>query len=245
MHLDGKIALVTGAASGIGKALARGLASRGATVVGADRSWNDGADASDMLRLECDVADPDSVQACVTDIEMRYGRIDILVNDAALSSNLTPKPFEEITAEEWTQVLTVNTLSPFLLSKAVVPGMRARKWGRIINLTSATIFTSQPGLLHYVSSKGAIASLTHSLAHELGADGITVNAIAPGLVMTNNMKNNEAYTAQVQDQAISAQIIPHALQTEDLIGVCLFLASDGANMMTGQVVAVDGGTAVH
>jgi p-cumic alcohol dehydrogenase len=245
MTLQGKVALVTGAATGIGAAIAEGLAAEGATVVGADISWDGSTEAPNIEHAYCDVSDEASVQACVTEIERRHGPIDILINNAATSSDLTQKPFEEISVEEWTRVVTVNTLGPFLCSKAVSAQMRKRKWGRIINITSATIFTGQPRLLHYIASKGAIASLTHSLARELGSDGITVNAVAPGLTMTRNMEANDSYTDEVREMALAAQSIKAAEKPEDLVGACLFLASPGASMMTGQVLAIDGGTAVH
>ena len=114
-----------------------------------------------------------------------------------------------------------------------------------MRLTSATIFTGQPNLLHYIASKGAIASITHSLARELGADGITVNAIAPGLTMTRNMKDNDSYSKEVREMALAGQSIKVEETPQDLVGACLFLVSDGASMMSGQVLAVDGGTAVH
>ncbi len=245
MNLNGKVALVTGAATGIGAALAEALASHGATVVGADLSWSDSTEAPNVEHAQCDVSDQASVQRLVSDIETRHGPVDILINNAALSSVVTPKPFEEISVEEWTRVITVNTLGPFLCSQAVAPRMRERKWGRIVNLTSATIFTGQPRLLHYISSKGAIASMTRSMARELGPNGITVNAIAPGLTMTRNMKDSGNYPDEVVKQAVAAQSIPTEEQPGDLVGACLFLVGDGASMMTGQVLAVDGGTAVH
>lgn len=245
MYLNGKTAIVTGAATGIGACIASALASHGALVFGVDLSWNDSETVLGVEQLEGNVADQTSVRRCVSYIEERHGAVDILINNAALSSSLTPKAFDNISVEEWTRVLTDNTLGPFLFSQAVAPAMRQKKWGRIVNLTSATIFTGQPLLLHYIASKGAIASMTRSLARELGADGITVNAIAPGLTMTRNMKANSAYTEEMVEQALGAQCVPVREQPEDLVGVCLFLVSDGAHMMTGQVLAVDGGTAVH
>ena len=133
-----------------------------------------------------------------------------------------------------TRVITVNTLGPFLCSQAVAPRMRERKWGRIVNLTSATIFTGQPRLLHHISSKGAIASLTRSLARELGSDGITVNAIARGLTMTRNMKDNSDYPNEVVQQAIAATDIPTQEQPEHLVGTCLFLVSEGREYDDGS-----------
>lgn len=245
MSLEGKIAMVTGAATGIGAALAKALSSSGARVIGADITWDGAEKTVGVEPAQCDVANPVSVKTCVADIEARHGPVDILINNAALASELTPTPFEQISPEEWMRVMTVNTMAPFLCTQAVAPRMRERKWGRIVNLTSATIFIGMPPMLHYVASKGAIAIMTRGLARELGRDGITVNAIAPGLTMTRGIQNNEAYSDELIAQALAAQSIPNREQPEDLVAACLYLVSDAARMMTGQILAVDGGTAFH
>ncbi|WNC94828.1 SDR family oxidoreductase [Paraburkholderia sp. FT54] len=245
MSLDGRIAMVTGAATGIGAALSEALSANGARVIGVDITWDGAEKTAGVEQAQCDVADAASVRTCVADIEARHGPVDILVNNAALASELAPTPFEQISPEEWMRVMAVNTLAPFLCSQAVVPRMRERKWGRVINLTSATIFIGMPPMLHYVASKGAIAIMTRGLARELGRDGITVNAIAPGLTITKGIQSNEAYSDELIAQALAAQSIPIREQPEDLVGACLYLVSDGAKMMTGQILTVDGGTAFH
>ena len=242
-HLTGRVALVTGAATGIGAALANGLADAGACVVGADIEWSAESEAAaGVNRVDCDVTDDASVGRCVYDIEKSHGPVDILVNNAAIASVITPKPFQEISTDEWKQMLIVNTIAPFLCCKAVVPRMRERRWGRIINLTSAGIFFGLPNMLHYAASKGAIASMTHSLARDLANDGITVNAIAPGLIMTRRIMSNPAFDDTLIAQSVDAQSIRVREQPEDLVGICLYLASDAARMMTGQTLVVDGGT---
>ncbi len=244
MDLNGKIVLVTGAATGIGAAIAAEFNQAGASVVGFDIAWHDRT-ASDIERIHCDVTDADSVKRCVADTESRHGRVDILVNNAAMASSVTPKPFEEISAEEWEKVMTVNTLAPFLCSQAVTPGMRERGWGRIINLTSAVIFQAVPFNLHYFSSKGAIAVMTRSLARELGSDGITVNGVAPGMTVTEGIEKNGGYSQEMLSQIANARCLPREERAEDLAGICTFLASEDASFITGQIVTVDGGMAFH
>ena len=244
MDLNGKTALVTGAATGIGNAIAKGLLTAGAHVIGVDVS-DPGGEADGIERLQYDLSNPADVVRCFAGINERSGGVDILVNNAALSSEITPKPFTEISPEEWMRVMTVNTIMPFLCSRAVVPHMREKQWGRIVNLTSAAIFLGTPNNLHYNASKGAIAVMTRCLAKEIGSDGINVNAIAPGLTATEGLRNNPAYTEEMFTAVANSRAIPREETPDDLVATCLFLVSGGADFMTGQILTVDGGTAFN
>ena len=245
MSLKGKTALVTGAATGIGAAIAQGLAAEGARVVGVDIAEPSHDAGPGVEHCRCDLTDPDAVERCFAEVGERHGGVDILVNNAALASEIVPGPFEKISPEDWARVLTANTMMPFLCSRAAVLHMRERKWGRIVNLTSATIFLGTPFNLHYIASKGAVAAMTRSLAKDLGTDGITVNAIAPGMTVTEGIRANPAYSDKMLAGTVAARAIKREEGPEDLVGTCLFLASDAAAFMTGQILTVDGGSAFH
>ena len=142
---------------------------------------------------------------------------------------MEPKPFEQITPDEWVRIVSNNTLAPFLCTRAVVPKMRKRRYGRIVNLTSGTVFVGVPHVLAYVASKGAVAVMTKALAKELSGDGINVNAVAPGLTMTQSMKDNGGWTSEIQDRSIQNRTIKREETADDLVGACLFFAGSGAD----------------
>lgn len=242
-HVD-RVAVITGAAKGLGQAFARRLAEEGVDVAIAD--IDAAAETVEMVRqagrqaaaFECDVSSPDAVAALAGAVKERFGRCDILVNNAGIYPN---QPFEDITFEDWRRVLSLNLDSLFLTAKAFVPGMKERGWGRIVNVSSDTFGTLPTGYAHYVASKGGVIGFTRALAGDLGAFGITVNAIAPSLTRTHgttvtNVRSDERFARVAQGQAIKRTQVP-----EDLAGTVAYLTSDDASFVTGQTINVDGG----
>jgi NAD(P)-dependent dehydrogenase (short-subunit alcohol dehydrogenase family) len=242
-----KVAVITGGAAGIGRAFADRLAAQGITVVIADlrdaaAAANEIASAGHRaLGVDVDVSNEEAVQGMVDITVAKYGRLDFLINNAALFSTLTPGPFTDISASQWQQVMNVNTLGPFLTARAAVPIMRRGGGGAIVNIASNTVHKGAPGLLHYVSSKGAVIAFTRALARELGADGITVNAIAPGFTLSDGVLQNERYQGSFRTGALEARAIRRDQSPADLVGAVAFLISDDARFMTGQTLVVDGG----
>ena len=248
--LKGKVAIVTGAGSGIGKALARRLAADGASVVIADIQKFDLAAAeiakatgARSLGLQVDVSSEEDVARMAAETVKAFGRIDILVNNAAVFSTLKLKPFEEIGVAEWRKVMDVNILGVALCCRACVPHMRKSGYGRIINLASGAPIKGVPLFLHYISSKGAVIAMTRGLARELGKDGITVNSLAPGFTLSETVAKDPAHVQQGERTRLT-RAIQRDETPEDLVGAVSFLASADAAFITGQTLVVDGGSAM-
>jgi NAD(P)-dependent dehydrogenase (short-subunit alcohol dehydrogenase family) len=237
----GTVVLVTGGARGIGAALGRHLASEGAAVVTADLvEATEDPGGLDITHLQADVSDEASWQQLVAATLDRHGRIDALVNNAAIYQGLGAKrPFTDITVDEWDRVLAVNTRGVWLGMRAVHPAMKAQGRGRVVNIASSTVHMGVPYFAHYTASKGAVIALTRSVAREVGPDGITVNAVAPGLVETDATRalNDEDYLAA----SAGRRAVPRRMEPGDLAPVVSFLCSDGSGFITGQTLIVDGG----
>lgn len=247
MRLAGQVALVTGAAQGIGAAIANGLAAEGARVVVADLRGAGEAAARyrDGVGVTADVADEDDVQRLVDETLERCGRLDVLVNNAGLYASLAMRPFTEIPLEEWRRVMDVNVASMFLTCRAAVPALRDAGGGAIVNISSGTPFRGVPFMLHYVTSKGAIVAFTRALARELGADGIRVNCVAPGFTMSAGVKEQPEVIARLRDVSIAARTLQRDQEPEDVVGAVVYLAGPEAAFVTGQTLVIDGGQTFH
>lgn len=250
-RLQGRVAIVTGGAQGIGAAYCRALAEEGAKVAVVDVL--DGARVAaeieqgggEAFALTVDVGDERSVAEMVERVDARFGRIDILVNNAAIYASLDLKPFTDIDVAEWDKVMAVNVRGPFLCARAVVPVMRRNEYGRIINIASGTPYKGTPGMLHYVTSKGATIAFTRALAREVGADGICVNTLSPGLVLSEGVMENEALRDTLTQPVLASRSIKRDQLPEDLLGPLIYLASEDCAFMTGQSLVVDGGSAMN
>ena len=245
--LEGKVAVVTGAAQGIGRAIADGLAADGARIVVADLRNAEEAAASyeGGLGLTIDVASEGDVQRLVDETVAQCGGIDILVNNAGLYASLEMRAFDQIPLEEWRQVMDVNVASMFLTCRAVVPVMRAAGGGKIVNISSGTPFRGVPFLLHYVTSKGAIVAFTRALAKELGKDNVLVNCVAPGFTMSAGVEAHPEVVAKLRDVSVSARTIQRDQLPEDVVGAVVYLCGPGADFVTGQTIVIDGGQYFH
>ena len=247
MRLAGKVAIVTGGARHIGAVYCRKLAAEGAAVIIADVLDGDKvvqeitAAGGRAMALKVDVSkEEDTIQMAAETVKT-FGRIDILVNNAAIFINIQRQPFYEITAEEWDRVSAVNIKGPFLCAKAVFPQMKEQRSGKIINISSSTAFAGTPLFLHYVASKAALIGMTRSLAREVGEFGICVNAIAPGLVQHEGQTAPKEFT----EFQLKARSIKRLQTSEDLFGVLVYLASPDSDFVTGQTILVDGGGIFH
>jgi 3-oxoacyl-[acyl-carrier protein] reductase len=245
--LNGRVAIITGAGQGIGRAFAKAFASEGAIPVIAERNAANGEKVAAEIvatnglarAIQTDVADPDSVAAMAKQVEAEFGRIDILINNAAIFSTLEMRPFDQIPLEEWENVMRVNVTGAFLCARAVVGAMRRARWGRIINMASGAVTLGRPNYLHYIASKAALDGMTRSLARELGPHGITVNAILPGATFTEIER--KTVTPEQKERIVAMQCIARPEGPADLVGTALFLASDASAFLTGQAITVDGG----
>jgi 3-oxoacyl-[acyl-carrier protein] reductase len=245
--LNGRVAVITGAGQGLGRAFAHAFAAAGAVPIIAEvdaaKAEKVAAEIATMQRralpVRCDVADASSVAAMTKRVVAEFGRIDILVNNAAIFSTIVMRPFDEIPLPEWERVMRVNITGVFLCCAAVAPIMRQARWGRIINMSSGAVTLGRPNYLHYVTSKSALVGMTNSLARELGGHGITVNAIMPGPVFTEIPR--ATVTPEQKQKLVAAQCIARPQTPDDLLGTVLFLASDASAFLTGQSITVDGG----
>ena len=246
-HLDGKVAIVTGGAQGIGRAIAGGLAREGARIVVADLDHAEEAadDFPGGVGLTADVSSEEDVARMLRETVERCGSLDILVNNAGLYASLEMRPFTEIPLEEWNRVMEVNVASMFLTSRAVVPVMREQGGGKIVNISSGTPFRGVPFLLHYVTSKGAIVAFTRALAKELGKDSIHVNCVAPGFTMSDGVRAHPEVVEKLRDASVSARTIQRDQVPEDVVGAVVFLCSPAAGFVTGQTMVIDGGQYFH
>lgn len=249
-RLDGRVVIVTGGAKGIGKVYSEALAREGATVAVVDVV--DGSGVADGIcgrfgegrafAEACDVSDEAAVSGLVERVAGRCGGIDVLVNNAAVFSELEPVEPWEIDVELWDRVMAVNVRGPFLMMKHVVPHMREAGYGKIINIASGTAYRGIPHMAHYVTSKGAMLGFTRALCRDLGRHGICVNTLAPGLILSDSILENTEHVEEMREAVIAVRSLKRDAYPEDLEGALVFLASAESDFVAGQTLSVCGGS---
>ena len=250
-RLDGRVAIVTGAAQGIGAAYAKRFAEEGAKVAICDvldctNVVNTIAQSGgEAFGMEVDVSDEAQVAGLVAKTVETFGRVDVMVPNAAIFAALNRRSFLDIGVEEWDRVMAVNVRGTFVCIKAVVPQMKEQGYGKIVNISSATVQAGVPWFLHYVSSKGAVDAMTRASARELGDFGIRVNSIAPGFTMSEQIESQRDELQFNLDMNLAGRAFKREEMPEDLLGTMVFLASAESDFMTGQTVVVDGGLVMH
>jgi NAD(P)-dependent dehydrogenase (short-subunit alcohol dehydrogenase family) len=251
MRLKEKVAIITGAGRGIGKSVALAFAAEGADVVAMDLALSSVEETATEVRalgrralaVQADVSKWTDVERMAQVTAQELGGIDILINNAGIA-DIKPKPFFQVTEEEWDRIMSVNLKGVFLCCKAVFPFMKEREKGKIVNISSGTHYLGAPGLIHYASSKGGVIGLTRTLSRELGDFKINVNSVAPGFTITEGVAALMA-TPGVDEMAVNRRSIKRRQLPDDLIGAITFLSSDESDFITGQTLVVDGGVALN
>lgn len=252
-RLEGRVVIVTGAGHGIGRGYAHRFAVEGASVIAADidgpgvelvaKEINESGGTARGIRTDVTVADDVASMAALAESE--FGRIDVLVNNAALFATIpmSRAPFDQIEIEEWDRMMTVNLRGPWLASRAVFPAMKRQGHGKIINISSGTALKGSASRIHYVTSKAGILGFTRTLAREMGPHGINVNCVAPGSTLSEDAPDEA--TLRMRQSAAADRALSRVQTPADLEGAVLFFASDDSDFITGQTLVVDGGSCMH
>lgn len=248
-RLQGRVAIITGSGHGIGKAYARRLASEGARVVIAELDGSAANTVSDelsqegfeALAVQTDIADEGSVQNMAEQAVSAFGKIDILINNAAMFATvpMSRTTFDEIAPDEWDRMMLVNLKGTWLACRAVIPEMRKRNYGKIVNISSGTALKGNATRIHYVTSKAGILGFTKTLAREVGEYGITVNCVAPGSTLSE--ENPDESVLAMRQAGVTGRALTRVQKPEDLLGAISFFASPDSDFITGQTLVVDGG----